>query len=392
MILRQRVLAPLFIASVVLGMTFPLLEAMGEASTGVFYGPGVYVITQRDADHLLDEGLVADLQRQPWAQGVSPEVYAPIVVGGQEVVVRGIEPEGFAAVEGLQVLEGSIPPNHFALAGRLLAQRLHLRVAQALVLTGALEPGIAQVRLTAIVATGGPSEDELLVPRRLGSWLATVGSEGIPVVRVRTSDPQALREFVRGEGQGVGSAAGDGAGQGDDRIANLLLLDPRLGRYFGRHYVATVAQYGLNSVQVALRGFTFLTLALFILGSGAALGKELEEGRGRLGILRVLGATRGQLALRVLREALPLATPAGMGGVAAGLLIASAAGALRPFLLFGHTVVIAVDPLGAMALGAGAVGLVALTSVVLALHLSRRPPVVLLGRQGGEGPIEGGNA
>jgi ABC-type lipoprotein release transport system permease subunit len=326
---------------------------------------------------------VEELRRQPWAEGVSPETYTPTLLQGQEVVVRGIEAGGFSSVEDLRVLEGSAPEGDFALAGARLARRLGLQVGQPLVLPGALEPGITQVEVTGIVATGRPSEDELLVPLRLGSWLASLGSKGIPVIRVRTSDPAALAAFVeRWEVQGgKGGATPAGA---DDRIANLILLDPRLGRLYGRHYVATVAQYGINTVRLALDGFTYFTVALFALGTAAALGKELEEAGRRIGLLRALGTPDLRVALGVVREVAPTAALSSLAGVTIGLLLASATGALGPVLILGHTVAPEVSLPQVLAYGGAAVASTLVATGLLVGLLLRRSPADLMGRRPGE--------
>ncbi len=379
MILGPRVLAPLLLAATVLGTTAPILQAMAETSSGIFYGRGIYVLTQRDQEHPLDGALVEDLRNQPWVQGVSPEAYAPTTLGGQGLVIRGIDPGGFAAVEGLTIMEGSVPRDHFILAGVRLASRLHLRVNQTVVLTGSLEIGITQVRVTGVVATGGPSEDELFVPVRLGAWLATSGPQGVATVRVRTSNPQALVAFLRARGNGANISGQSSSNQGDDRIANLILLNPRLSRTFGQHYVGTLAQYGINSVRVALDGFIMLTVVLFSLGSAATLGKELEEGRGGLGLLKALGATRWGLTSIVLGDVLPAAATSSVG-VALGLFLAGRIGALRPILLFGHTLVPGVDLPHFILLGSLAFGAVTLMSLLLAHLLWRRPIPDLLVR------------
>jgi ABC-type lipoprotein release transport system permease subunit len=359
-----------------------MLQAMAQASSTIFMGPGVYVVAQRGANRPLDGALVDELRRQPWAQGVSPETYTPTLLQGKEVVVRGIELEGFSAVEDLRVLEGYAPEGDFVLAGARLAQRLGLRVGQPLILAGALEPGVAQVEVTGIVATGRPSEDELMVPLRLGSWLASLGSRGIPVVRVRTSDPAALAAFVeRWEAQG--GRGGGSTAEGDDRIANLILLDPRLGRLYGRHYVATMAQYGLNTVRLALDGFTCFTVALFALGTAAALGKELEEAGRRIGLLRALGASDLRVALGVVREVAPVAAASNLAGVTLGILLASAMGALGPVLILGHTVAPAVALPQVLAFGGAAVAsTLAVTGLLLGLLLKRSPAALMDRRQG----------
>lgn len=377
--MRRRALLGLALCAVVLAAAYPTLLGLAAFPERVFLGRDAVSITSSAA--ALNGSFAGTLADQPWARDVSPEAYAFSAWSGVPVVVRGVSVEAFLLLEGGSI-EGA-PAFPFVLVGASFAERHGLRIGDPGVLTGSTNPAIEPVVVTGILRTSGPATDEILVPLPLARKFAGLRADELGAVRLRVTDRAALLAHLEGTGlaltvtspEGTVSVnrAGDGA-----RIASILFLYPELRAELGRGYLSAFATQAVNGVRVVVLGLLALATLLVAAGVYAIVWRATAEASRAIGVVRALGGGRRTVLAGLLREVLPLGTPAVLGGVLAGYAVAALAGAFGTLLLFAHAVRPEVDPVAAALTVAVAFGLVALACVLAGLAAMRKPPRDLL--------------
>ena len=381
--MSRRALAGLILCAFLLGLAWPLLSAVPAVPSQVLAGD-VFVITQGSGRYSINASLAQNVSAQSWAQAVSPEIFAPGTLDGTAVVVRGVDPTDFLAVEGASASLPAALPASWALAGSGLASRLGLAAGTELTLVGSAVPRLDVVPLMGLFHSTTTSNDELLVDLATVRFLTGIPSPLYQTIRVRTSDPGALVAFLqqRGASAHVSGPSGNvgGANTGplptNPRIVNLFL------RYgigpLPADYLTEALAEATNSVQVVAWGLELLVALLVAVGIHAVQARAFEDRRATVGVLRALGAPARWVRLRAVGELLPLAALAGVVGSALGSLAAVLLTPNAAVVAFGHEVRVAFDPLGLL-LAAGAVVLLAVASelVLLAPSLRERPSASL---------------
>ncbi len=157
----------------------------------------VYVITQGTGPYSINDSLVQNLSAQPWAEAVSPEIFSLGTLDGAAVIVRGVDPSAFLAVEGAQASFPSPLPPRWALAGSGLQTRLGVSVGDELTLVGSAVPRLDLVPLAGTFRTATAANDELLVDFATARFLTGVGPGIYHSIRVRTAEPAALLAFLQ---------------------------------------------------------------------------------------------------------------------------------------------------------------------------------------------------
>ncbi len=340
----------------------------------------VYVITPGTGPYSINDSLVQNLSAQTWAEAVSPEIFSLGTLDGSPVVVRGVDPTAFLAVEAATAsLPARLPPT-WALAGSGIAARLGLYPLEDLTLVGSAVPRIDVVPLLAVFHAAGASSDEVVVDYATARFLTGVGPGIYHSIRVKTEDPAALLVFLRARGasahvsgpSGSVGNANTGPVPQDPRIINLFLrygLGP-----LPADYLAEGIAEATNSVQVVVWGVEILVALLVALGLHAVQARAVADRRATVGVLRALGAPGPWVGLRALREILPVAAVAamlgsGLGSAAAVLLTPNAA-----IVALGHEVHVTFDPLSFLEVAAAVVAVSAVSQLVLVgLALRERP-------------------
>ncbi len=344
----------------------------------------VYVITQGTGPYSINDSLVQNLTAQPWADAVSPEIFSLGTLDGAAVIVRGVNPAAFLAVEGAQVSFPSPLPSEWALAGSGLQARLSLSTGDELTLVGSAVPRLDLVPLAGTFRTATAANDELLADFATARFLTGVGPGIYHSIRVKTSNPAALLVFLQARGasahvSGPGGSVG-GANTGplpqDPRIINLFLrygLGP-----LPADYLAEGIAEATNSVQVVAWGLELLVVLLVALGIYAVRARAFAEAQATVGVLRALGAPGGWVGRRAMQELLPLAALAGLVGSGAGFLGAALLTPNDAVVAFGHEVRVAFDPIGFLVVAAAIVAVAALSEAILLRHALRERPAVSL--------------
>jgi ABC-type lipoprotein release transport system permease subunit len=360
-----------FLVALLVAASVPFLAAVARLPAAALLGDDVVALTQGSGPTSLTPDLAAALADEPYVAAVSPEVLAPAWLADGPVVVRGVDPVAFAAVEGL-----ALPPvgPSFALAGAGLAERIGLEKGDAVVLGAFVVPKFVEAVVTDVFDAPGPARDELLLPLPAARDLAGLGGDAFHVLRVRAADGDALLAFLRASGASVhvtwrgrlvASVNSDPPGDASP-LADLLL---RQGRGpIPRDLLTRAVTQATNAVRVAAAGMALAVLALAFLASRATLRRTLAERADRVAVLQGLGAGPRAIRRRLMRELAPAAALAALAGVLAGYAVAALAGVANPFVAFGY----AVRPPFDVALAAALFAFV-LAAALLAALLEIRP-------------------
>ncbi len=379
---RYELFLILTLGAALMSTSLPMYSALARSPEDIFFGEGVFVMSQASAGHPLTPALVEDLRSQEWAMAVSPEVYAFIALEGAGVVVRGIEADAFLSIEG--AAGGLELGSEFLLVGHRLARDLGVRSGDTILLPGSLRPRLMEARVDAILEVPGAPADEFLLDLPRARDLAGLGSEAIILMRVKAEDGQKLLDYL--VSADVTALVGDGqvnlrVEEGrvlDDRLGGLILTRPELARELGRSYVSTFAQYSGNSLRVLVLGMQGLTFTLFFLMLVSTLVRALVEARRDIGLIVALGGRFRALLSSFGGRILLLGIPAGFVGVALGAGVGRLLEVIAPFAFFGHTLRYTLEPWQAVLLLALYLVVLLLALLLSLLFLLRQHPRDLL--------------
>jgi ABC-type lipoprotein release transport system permease subunit len=307
-----------------------------------FFGDNVYALSQVRADTPLNMSLAEALRAEDWIQEVSPEVIAFTLLGGEPVIIRGVEPSEFLALEDGSIVSGEAGEN-FALAGDRLVRRFDLGVGDRVALVGSTTPVLFETTVSGVFTTPGPSSDELLLPLHQARRLAGLAEDHILVIRVVAADEDRLKAFLEttevpvlmGTGRQDPLALNSNETLGPN-ILRLAIMSPELATKIDRSFISTFAQQGINSVTVVVWGFIALTLSLTFIGVASTLARALFEKRRDVGILSALGANRMRIRGFLAVELAQITAVAAVVGSAVGFALSASIGSLRLVVLFGH--------------------------------------------------------
>lgn len=367
--------------ALLLTVSLPFYAALSRTPEGVFFGEDVFVVSQATVAFPLNDTLVTDLRAQAWAEAVSPEVFAFLTWRGEAVVVRGVDPDPFFALE-----RGALPPTvlpqeaPFLWAGDRLADRFGLAPGDVVLLPSTFRPALMEASVDAVLTLEGPVADELVMDLDRARALADRGAGYLTLLRVETADPDALlahladvgaEVVVGGEGRTV--RVEDGLLR-DDRLGSLVLTRPELARELGREYISAFVQHGGNSLRVVVLGLEGLTASLLGVLLGASLSRHWLERRREVGLVRALGGGGTALLALFGRRVLTGGLVAGGIGLAAGVAVGRLLEAMRTYSLFGHVLRFPLD-LATLAAVYGLYVAALLAALLLSLLFLLRQPV-----------------
>lgn len=336
------------LSAALLSTSMPLYASLARTPEEIFFGEGVYVVSQATRDFPLTLELVEEIRAQDWAIAVSPEVYAFIAVEGRAVVVRGIEVDSFFRLEGIGA-ELDIG-TEFLLLGRGLADDLGVRSGDNLLLPGSLRPLLMEAIVDDVLDLPGAAADEILMDLPRTRLLAGLGPESITLVRVGVEDGQELLDYLVSSkadllvGDGQGNLRVEEGRVLDDRIGALLLTRPELAQELGRSYISVFAQSSGNSLRVLVLGMEVLTFVLFTLIFVSSLVRFLVENRRSVGLIVALGGGLRALLSTYGRKILGLGLLAGFLGFIIGMGIGVLLDTIGAFKFFGHVLRYSPDP------------------------------------------------
>src|SRR5207249_7557688 len=256
-LIGSRAFGGLLLCAFLLGATWPILAALPGVPTRILAGDA-YVVTQGSGAYSFNESLVESLKNHtanPWVEIVSPEILSLGTVRGEPVVARAADVAAFLSLERGAWVQAATVGDRRAVAGEGLVRRLGLVVGDDVTVVGSSVPRIAFVRIVGIYRTATPANDELLVDFAIGRLLSGLSGTGFHSIRIRTTDPTALLDFLRGFGASVHVTGPDmprvdiaSDPPTDERIANLILRTGVGGT--PRDYLASAVADAMNPVRV----------------------------------------------------------------------------------------------------------------------------------------------
>ena len=305
-------------------------------------------MTQGSGPYSVNESLVQNLSGQPWVSVVSPEILSLGTVRGEPVLVRAADPPGFFSLEGGAWVQAAVVGDRNAVAGEGLVSRLGLAVGDEVTLVGSSVPRIAFVRIAGIYRTATSANDELLVDFAIGRLLSGLGATGFHSIRIRTTDPTALLNFLRGFGSSVHVSGPDlpradiaSDRPTDERISNIILRTGIGGT--PRDYLASAVAEATNSVGVVAYGIAALLGILVAFGIHAVQARAFADRIPAVGVLRAIGASNRWMWRRLLAESLPFAAGAAILGAGLGFLAETSLQPNARLVIFGHEVLVSFD-------------------------------------------------
>jgi ABC-type lipoprotein release transport system permease subunit len=135
------------------------------------------------------------------------------------------------------------------------------------------------------------------------------------------------------------------------------------------------AKISEGNVAVALVSIGAISALLATLAISAVFAKEVHESRGRLGILRTIGASKSQIRRMVLPQALGYGVIGAVAGVLAGLLVTIWLTRSGAFMVFGHQLSFEVDALLLLLVAVGAAVISVCSAFVSAEVAVRETPI-----------------
>ncbi|HIH02279.1 TPA: FtsX-like permease family protein [Thermoplasmata archaeon] len=135
------------------------------------------------------------------------------------------------------------------------------------------------------------------------------------------------------------------------------------------------AKISEGNVAVALFSIGAVSALLASLAISAVFAKEIHESRGRLGILRTIGASNSQIRHMVLPQALGYGLIGAMVGIALGLAVTVWLSGSGAFFVFGHQLSITVDASLLLLTAVAAVAISVCSAFVSAEVAARETPI-----------------
>jgi ABC-type lipoprotein release transport system permease subunit len=318
------------------------------------YGENVLTLTQVTTDIPLNTTLIAQLENlaieKEWIQTVSPEVYVFCVVDDNPIVVRGVNTTAFISIEDAQLQTGEINDERTAVIGDGLSNILNVDLGGRILITGSTTPSILEVEVVGSYSSPNPSNDELLISLQAARRLAGIRDDTVMAIRVETTDSDALINYLE-ENEISVAVAGDATLPEvlnsnvtyDGRIINLMFEYSDVTFSQDLSLTTAFTNQGVSSVSIVVLGFIVLNGALTFVGISAILARAIVEKKRDIGILSAIGANKSKIRFILLRDILLIIIPAIVIGIALGLVLAHAIGAVNLIMVFGHSIKPVVD-------------------------------------------------
>ena len=300
----------------------------------------------------------------------SPEVYAPVLLAGRVVVVRGVDPAVFSSFQAVRAVAGTMAPldNSTVYVGTGLASALGLGVGAALDLKGVMANSSASVRVAAVVSVGAPYDGEIISSLTVARDLRGLGPTQATFERLKV-DPATFNSTALLQALGGGKQASSAANPLVQELqlaptAVLLTIAPAGAQ---TPSASAVFSRGVAVVQTAFESLDAVVLAASVLAVYFATSYWLDAVKPTGETLEALGMRRRKELAWRLASAVPAALMSALAGTAAayfGLAYLSGTGSLQ--ILFQPLQV----SLGPAALAVSCLGPTAAVAASIALTLS----------------------
>lgn len=142
--------------------------------------------------------LIGPLAQLPGVDGVSPEIYVTLSIGGRSAMVRGIDTQNSSDRDRPELLEGVVPAlPHEALAGEGFAKLHDIEIGQRMILPAAFTRYGVPVTIVGVARFEGPMDDELLVSLDRARALTGLSTAEVHAVRLHTEEPDNVTAVIQ---------------------------------------------------------------------------------------------------------------------------------------------------------------------------------------------------
>ncbi|MBW3583866.1 MAG: hypothetical protein KY455_12295 [Euryarchaeota archaeon] len=196
LLVTPRLSAGVFTATLVTASILAVLSSASAVPTQLFQTDADSSVVVEGSDNPLrgtaDRVLGTHGATYTGVQAASPETYAPTVLDGRPVMVKGVDLPAWRDWGSPRLDSGAWPtgPGE-AMAGWRLARALDLAVGDTVVIPASYRIGIETVRVVAIVDGTSLENDELLVDLDTAGRLAALPQDKVTMVHLRLDDPEA---------------------------------------------------------------------------------------------------------------------------------------------------------------------------------------------------------
>lgn len=348
MLLKKRTIVGLTLCIIILTTTVPVIVGIKNAPVSMFTGDDVVIITNSAGKSPVSADLASKLRSLEFVDAVSPEIYALCVIKNEPVFLRGVEAEHFLRVEGVKLKNGDVTG---AIIGEGLADRLNLKVGRDITLTGSTTSAILELTVTGVYSSESLTDDEIAIPISQARALTTIPEGKVSAIRVKTSDREALTEYL--EDRMFGVSISDNTGQTiktdgnkttTKEIGETLILKYSKSEFKEKELnINTFVQKGTGSVSLVTFSFIVLSALLTTIGITAILARSVFDRRKDIGIISAIGASRMKIRTILLKEFLIIALPSSFLGIVFSFFFTEMITSMNILMAFGHSIKVNFD-------------------------------------------------
>ncbi len=280
-------------------LTVTVVTALGTISLGVRdkigtelrqYGANM-IVTGADGA-MIDDGVAVDIRATaPHLNGVSFQIYGTASIKDRQVEIIGME---LSTAAGYR-LTGTLPAGESELmAGINLKDALNVKPGDTLRFDGRKEP----FRVAALFEKGSDQDSAIILP--LGAAKRVLGIGGVSAVLLN-ADSRSMAEvegWLRSHHPGLGVKT----------LRQVAVAEERI----------------LGRVQLLMLLVTGVVLLSSIITLGSTMGANVIERMEEIGLMKAIGATRGDIRKFFVSESALSGLAGSLGGFGAGILSAEA--------------------------------------------------------------------
>ncbi|HZW55645.1 MAG TPA: ABC transporter permease [Nitrososphaerales archaeon] len=350
----KKALVPLVVILVATSAAFSLsssiLLSIYSVQSGAALGQSqnIVVVSQRGSSTgfsgELPLSLLGTLSGLGGVEAVSPEVFAPSVILGGPVMVRGVDPTSFLQMQQLQTLDGKI--NNFssgAIVGKDLAAKYHIHAGSTVSVVGDLgSAGVVDLRVSGIFSSRTLLDSELVAPLWVGQWLRGFAYNSVSLFRLKIDPTLTSASLVAATVSSIVHSAKNTTSTPTFLPGSLLSFLPSASSTSDLQGLSVLVQpsssgqflsseFGLSEDSVWLFSalvFIAMSVALFF-----SFQESIESARREFQTLRQIGMTLRALVSKLLAVNLILSAIAGLCGWVLSVLILAVVPGLESFQL-----------------------------------------------------------
>ena len=322
----------LLLTSAAFAVTSSILLSVDSTASGILgESRNTIVIAQANSRApflgTLPIGLAGALGSVSGVRVVSPEVFAPSTLSNQPIMVRGVDPELFMALQNPTILEGrplAANDTAEAMVGETLAKQMNLHPGSQIVVVGGVRATIAQLTVKAVFSTGSSLDNEVIAPLWVGEWLRGVSYGIVSILRIGVGAQDAPSQVALGLQRVVENLSRTTAGSGQTPGEGFMPVSSNITSFAGHVVEASPAvssAFFSKTVGLSQENILLISALVFVSMSVAivcALQEAVFRSRNELGTLRTIGMSSRRLSWNVILVATSLSFAASVGGLLVG--------------------------------------------------------------------------